>query len=254
MPALRFDDPCATARDEATPRLARGLELRPTLLGFERDEPTLYVRSAPPWVGTTRDSIAASLVMLPRMLGIKRVLVVSESRVTDPSIDDPVARDAQAERGVLVARAEQHGDERPVMSGQLLTWQRAGSHEVVWDPPIELDDGGPWDPVLTHAFSSADGNGPGRNGRGRSGTSEGGPGGSRSSRSRSGGSVRGAGEPGSVVYGLSRLGVVVAVAPGWRERYGLDRPVDPRGVRREDRRRAQAYRSAFRPTTVEAAS
>lgn len=249
MSALCFDDPCATARDEAAPRLACGLELRPTLLGFEGDEPTLYVRSAPAWTGTTRDSIAASLVMLPRMLGIKRVLVVSESRVTDHAIDDPVARDAQAERGVLVARAEQHGDERPVTSGQLLTWRRAGPQELAWDPPIELDDGGPWDPVLIHAFSPEDGHGPGRSARGEGGRGEGGPGGSRS-----GGSVRGAGEPGSVVYGLSRLGVVVAVAPGWSERYGLDRPVDPRGVRREDRRRAQAYRSAFRPTTVEAAS
>lgn len=239
MPALRFGDPCATARDEATPRLARGLELRPTLLGFEGDEPTLYVRSAPAWIGTTRDSIAASLAMLPRMLGIKRVLVVSESRVTDHAIDDPVARDAQAERGVLVARAEQHGDERPVMSGQLLTWQRGDAKEVAWDPPLEVEDGGPWGPVLAHALRETDGDGPGGSG----------PGGSRSA-----GSVRGASEPGSVVYGLSRLGVVVAVSPGWRERYGFDRPVDPRGVRREDRRRAQAYRAAFRPTTVEAAS
>jgi len=101
MPTLRFDDPCATARDEATPRLARGLDLRPTLLGFEGDESTLYVRSAPPWIGTTRDRIAAELMMLPRLLGIRRLLVVCESRVTDHSIDDPVARDAQDRKSVV---------------------------------------------------------------------------------------------------------------------------------------------------------
>ncbi len=224
MPTLNFDDPCATARDEAAPRLARGHDLRPTLLGFEGDEPTLYVRSAPAWVGVTRDSVAAGLVMLPCLLGIRRLLVVCESRVTDHSIDDPVARDAHAERGVLVTRAEQHGDDRPVTSGHLLTWQRSGPQQVAWDAPIGFDDDGPWGGILVHALGQAGGEGPGD------------------------------GRPNSVVYGLSRCGVVVAVAPRWRERYGLDQPVDPRGVRREDRRRAHAHRSAGRPSTVEAAS
>lgn len=223
MPTPTFDDPCATARDEATPRLARGLDLRPTLIGFEGDEPTLYVRSAPAWVGTTWNSVTAALVMLPCLLGIRRLLVVCESRVTDHSIDDPVARDAHAERGVLVTRAEQHGDDRPVTSGHLLTWQRPGPQQVAWDAPIRLDDG-PWGDVLSHALGRADRQGPGD------------------------------GRPSSLVYGLSRCGVVVAVAPRWRERYGLDQPVDPRGVRREDRRRARARRSAGRPSTVEAAS
>ncbi|TVR37265.1 MAG: hypothetical protein EA388_01935 [Nitriliruptor sp.] len=146
-----------------------------------------------------------------------------ESRVTDHSIDDPVTRDAHAERGVLVTRAEQHGDDRPVTSGHLLTWQRSGPQQVAWDAPIGLDDG-PLGDVLSHALGRADGQGPCD------------------------------GRPSSVVYGLSRCGVVVAVAPRWRERYGLDQPVDPRGVRPEDRRRARAHRSANRPRTVEAAS
>ena len=222
--APSWHDPVATARREAERPLSRGLAVRPTLVAFEGDEPTLYVRSRLVWDTTVDpDLVRRELVALPALLGQSRLLVVSPGRLSDPSVDDPVLADALADEAVTVDVAERDDQGGLNTSGHVLPYTLGDDGRPTWDAPIHLPDGGPWaataEQVLAGGWHPDD--------DGRLGAA-------------------------GFAYALSRLGVVIAVAPDWRTRYGLDRPVDPRLVRSEDRRRAQRYRPRRRHSTTAA--
>lgn len=223
MTAPSWHEPVATARREAERSLSRGLAVRPTLVAFEGDEPTLYVRSRLVWDHfVDRDLVCRELVALPALLGQSRLLVVSPGRLTDPSVDDPVLADALADRAVTVDVAERDDQGGLATSGYVLPYTLGDDGHPTWDAPIHLPDGGPWAATVAQVLMG----GCHLDDDGRLGAA-------------------------GFAYALSRRGMVIAVAPDWRTRYELDRPVNPRLVRTEDRRRAQRYASRRRhPTTA----
>ena len=225
----RFHDPIATARQEAVPRLERGLAVHPTLIAFEGDEPTLYLRARPPSC-VDDDGVVAELLLLPDLLDLTRLLVVSEVRLGAPeSFDDGSApagpcpravrpeldsvEAAEAGRAISVDRVERDACGAINRDGQLLAYHLDDHGELRVTPPEPLPQGGPWAEILAHRLQQRPTPDPDDDF-----------------------------SPAGAAYALSRFGVVVAVAPGWASRYGFDRPVDPAMVRPEDRRRAQARR------------
>lgn len=232
-----FHDPIATARQEAVPRLARGLPVHPTLIAFEGDEPTLYLRGRPP-TRVDDDGVVAELLLLPDLLDLTRLLVVAEARLSPP---DPTGADqgpagsravrpeydspeaALTSRAITVDRVEREPDGAIRRDGLLLEFHLDDRGEPRFEPPEPMEHGGPWAAVLATRLES------------------------RPPVDPQDGFV-----PAGAAYALSRFGVVAAVAPGWQARYGLDRPVDPAMVRPEDRRRARRrLRRAPAATTSE---
>lgn len=244
MPVPDWDDPIATAHQEAAVRLARGLPVRPTLIGFEGHEPTLYVRGRLAFAGPDREVAVPELLLLPRMLGLRRMMIVSQvtmsasdplldagapphadlstqpgsargsrTRAAHPAPDDvdaAVHRALFAQRAIVVDRVQR--DEPGMIDGgcHVLRYRIDDRGRCCWDDPVELPDAGPWTEVVAQQFAA----------------------GERDDRPD-------ALRPTDATYALTRFGVTIAVAPTWRARYGFDGPLDPRGVRREDRRRAQ---------------
>lgn len=224
MTAPSWHEPVATARREAERPLSRGLAVRPTLVGFEGDEPTLYVRSRLAWHDTDgeRDAVSRELVALPLLLGLWRLLVVSPGRLFDPSLDDPALADALADRAVTVDIAHRDDQGKVATSGHVLPYTLGDDGQPTWETPIHLPDGGPWTGTLKQVLTD---------------------GGDLDEDGRLG--------PAGFAYALSRRGVVVAVAPGCRSRYRFDQAVSPRQVRSEDRRRAQRHATRRQqPTTA----
>lgn len=207
-----WHDPVATARREAELPLSRGLTPRPTLIAFEGDEPTLYVRSRLAWDPDEQTMLMRELVALPVELGPSRLLVVSPGRMSDPDLDDPVLRDVSFEAVITVDAVERDDTGRIRRSGHLLPYTIGDAGEPSWQAPTELPEGGPWAPILEQVLTGAHG---------------------LDDESRVGAV--------GVAYALSRWGVVVAVAPAWRSRYGFDEPFSPRRVRSEDQRRARVH-------------
>jgi len=226
VPMPSFHDPIATARQEAVPRLERGLAVHPTLIAFEGEEPTLYLRGRPPTC-VEDDEVIAELLLLPDLLDLTRLLVVSEvrlgvpepfdvdpepvgthSRAVRPDLDSVEA--ALAGRAITVDRVERDALGAISRDGLLLEFHLDDQGGLRFEPPEPLPQGGPWAEILA----------------------------TRMSRRQPPDADDDFSPPGAV-YALSRFGVVVAVAPGWGARYGFDRPVDPAMVRPEDRRRAQ---------------
>jgi hypothetical protein len=212
--APNWYEPVATARREAQHPLTRGLTVRPTVIGFEGDEPTLYVRSRLAWHDSDaeRSALSNELLALPLLLELSRLLIVSPGRLLDSDLDDPEVADALAERAVTVDIAERDDHGQVTTSGHALPYTVRDDGQPTWDTPIHLPGGGPWSGALRKALTDR----PRLDKDGRLGAA-------------------------GFAYALSRSGVVVAVAPGWRSRYGFDQPVRPGRVRSEDRRRAQRY-------------
>lgn len=203
----RWDDPIGSACEEAAVAVARGLQVRPTLYGFEDGQPTLRVQPGLAMLQARQGEVQTWLVGLAAILGIRQVLLFSQARTTEPDIADPDLRDALATYGLTVEVAERHDDQVSV-AAHLLD-REVVDGEVRWSDPMPLDDG-VWSPALRHALSQ--------------------------DLPRSGGDTTA-----GVAYALSRQGMVVEVAPGWHERYGLTRlPARlDRLVRPTDRRRAR---------------
>lgn len=213
----RWDDPVGSARDEAAVAVGRGLDVRPTLYGFEDGRPTLRVQPGLATMQKRRDQVHALLVTLVPILGIRQTLLFSPARITDPSIDDVHLRAALATWGLTVEVAERVGDE--VSGTTHLVEHRRDGDRVRWAEP-EVIERGNFTAVLHHALST----------------------------DRYGDDVSAM----STAYALSKWGVVVEVAPGWHERYGFTRLVPrlERMVRPCDRRRARELaRDRARSTT-----
>lgn len=225
MQVPRWDEPIAAARHEAEVPLSRGLDLRPTSIAFEGDEPTLYVRGGPCWPGRqTRTTMTGELLVLLATLGLSRAMIISEGTLTDEHIADPTVREVLAQRALIVERGARATDGLITTDAHLLPYRRLDDGRVAWDDTIPQPDGGPWAAALRHFLEP--------------------------------GAVDAAAQLGAtgLAYGLSRRGAVVAVSPTWRGRYGFDAPVDPRMVRAEDRHRARRTSQPHRTTRVDGRS
>jgi len=220
----RWDDPIESACAEAAVAVGRGLQVRPTLYGFEDGQPTLRVQPGLGVLHAKRADMHALLIGLVPVLGIRQILLFSTARSTDPDVPDPVLQDALATYGITVEVAERDGDGVTV-DAHLLDHHVEGG-EVGWSDPSRLDDC-IWSATLRHAL------------RIDSPLAE-------NDRLGSFG----------MAYALSRQGMVVEVAPGWRDRYGFTRvpPRLERLVRPTDRRRARDLRRRHsrtqRPTSA----
>lgn len=202
----RWNDPIGSACQEAAIAVGRGLDVRPTLYGFEDGQPTLRVQPGYAAMLSRREQVHALLVTLVPILGIRQTLLFTPARITDPSIDDPHLRAALATYGITVEVAERVGGE--VSGTTHLVEHRREGDRVRWEAPQEIDHGN-FTEVLHHALST----------------------------DRFDDDVSAM----TTAYALSKWGVVVEVAPGWHERYGFARLVPrlERMVRPCDRRRAR---------------
>lgn len=256
MPVPCWDDPIATARDQADTRLARGLPVRPTLIGFEGREPTLYVRGRMPVEASDLDLALPEVLLLPRMLGIRRLMLISQVTMSDadPADADPrpsdlasarpgeangvgasanggtvdgatdanrdldakIRRALFAERAIVVERVHRVDGGRLDSIGDVLPYRIDDHGRCCWEDPITLPDGGPWTGVVDQQLTAGDPDDAADDADDALG-------------------------PTGAAYALTRFGVTVAVAPSWRTRYGFDGRIDHRGVRREDRRRAREH-------------
>lgn len=214
MQPARWDDPVGSACAEAALSIRRGLRARPTLYGFEDGQPVLRAQAGLAFLHDTQLDLRAAMCALLPLFGIRQALLFGDVRLTDDEVEDPTLRDALATFGLMVEIAELRGD-KVHLDVRMLDYQWS-SDEVTWDRPIELSEG-MWSAAL-EAFLPMD-----------------------RDDLASGGQLAG------LLYGYSRQGMVVEVAPGMRSRFGLDR-LAPSTVRREDRRRARDLgRSARTP-------
>lgn len=204
--APRWDDPIGSACEEAAVAVGRGLDVRPTLYGFEDGRPTLRVKPGPATMVRRFDQVHALLVTLIPILGIRQALLFSPARITDPSIGDVHLQAALATYGITVEVAERVGDE--VAGTTHLVEHRRDGDEVRWKEPEPIEHGN-FTQVLHHALLS----------------------------DRFDDDVSAM----TSAYALSKWGVVVEVAPSWHEWYGFTRLVPrlERMVRPCDRRRAR---------------
>ncbi len=204
MQPPRWDDPIGSAIAEATRTVERGLQVRPTLYGFEDGEPTVRVRVGLRTSAAGPGAVAGELLGLVAQLDLRQVLLFSHVRTTDSEVADEHLRAALATFGIVVEVGERTG--RSVTTTAHLIDRAVVDGEVRWEEPIVLD-GGLWGPSLARALDPSF-------------------------------ELPGAPSVGTWGYALSRRGTVVEVAPGWRHRFGFDR-VPPRLVRSEDRWRAR---------------
>lgn len=218
MQPPRWDDPIGSACREAEATILRGLQVRPTLYGFVDDEPVIRVQPGVVALSGDMDAAMQHLAVVPTVLGIEQVLVFGHARLTDPEIGDDHLRDALATYAIDVEVGRREGGE--VVTDVHMVEREVEDGEVRWQPPTELEEGG-WTDLLRYALA------PPR-------------------RVLDLPPVSAA----CLAYGLSRWGTVVEVAPGWRERFGMDRldrrdvrPIDRRRVRDLTRRRGTARRS-----------
>jgi hypothetical protein len=214
-----WTDLVASARRYAGSSLARGLDVRPILYAFEDEAPTLMVRAGPPWGDRDRHMLIQELVALVPATGAAQLMVISGGRTTDDR-SDPEVREVVAERCVIVESAERTGAGGLSSEAHLLPYRLADDGTYRWGEPLAVPGGGPWAPALHHALD------PDEDGERSLPLAE-------------------------MAYALSRRGVAVAVAPGWRARYGFDGPLPAPMVRPVDRARARrraVRRSPARPT------
>lgn len=212
-----WTDPIETARGYAGPLLARGLDVRPILSAFEDGEPTLLVRAGPGWGDRDRQVLTGELITIVPATQVAQLLVVSDGRTTDDRVEDPQVRDAVAQRCVLVETAERTASGEVASVAHLLPYHVADDGRPRFDEPFALPDGGPWAPALRFALD----------------------------RDRHAEQPM---RPAEMAYALSRRGVAVVLAPGWRQRYGFDAALTPRMVRPVDRERARRRTGGRRPS------
>lgn len=217
------------AREEVRPWLDRGLLPPPVLLLFEGDEATVYVRGGAHAVrpGQPPDERMRwnELFALGWALTPEAALLVTSVRLRSDAADDLLSQ-AEGEAGVGMAwvRRRPDGPDRPPEAGGVLhTYGLDDAGEVTWRERIELaaDAELPMGDALTAIVTGRWPADPDAGDDGR-----------RADLGMS---------PASLAYSLRCFGVTIGVARGWVERYGFDVPVDPRQVRREDRRRAEAW-------------
>lgn len=215
----------AWGRAEMSRALDRGLEPVPRMLLFEGEEATVYVRgSRMPAVGRDQRTAWSELFALGWTLQPEGALVVMPVRVrTD--VGGGLAGEAAGEAGIGMEWMRRRADGPPQHGGIVLTYGLDDAGRPVWRDRDELPAGdGPLHAPLTAAVT----------GRWPAGSGD----------DDADGDARPADlgmSPAGLVYALRGFGLTVGVAMGWSSYYGFDVPIDPREVRREDRRRAEAW-------------
>jgi hypothetical protein len=205
----------AWARDHAAGYLQHGLLPRPTVVLFEGDDATVYVRGGQRFgaeADPTQHESWSLLFGLGYVLRPEGAMVATPIRLRSDG-DGALMGEAEGEAALGIEWMRRRSGGAVEHGGVVHTHgiDDRGGH--VWRERIEASSGVGFRPLLSTAV-------------------EGG--------ARADGAVpavdMGAAES---LYAITRFGFTVGVAHGWRERYGFDRPIDPRKVRREDRRRAR---------------
>ncbi len=214
-----WQDREAWALTEAARHLDRGLLPPPTLLCFEGDEATLYVRGGPK-VGEVDQKLAwGELFALGWTLRPEGALLLTTVRLRTDA-DDALLGEAEGEAGVTVAWARRRGEgEAHEYGAALFAYGVDDAGAFTWRDREDIVAGGPLEGPLTAAVT------------GRWPADDRHPDGRPADVGM---------PPSGLAYALSRYGLTVGVADGWFERYGFHVPIDPHDVRREDRRRARA--------------
>lgn len=211
------------ARAEMTRALDRGLLPAPTVLLFEGDEATVYIRGGPK-VGPDLDQRMAwnELFALGWTLTPERVVVVMPVRVRTDG-DGALAGEVEGQAGIGMEWMRRRPDGPPAHGGLVHTYGLDDAGRLAWRDREELPaDDGPLHAPLTAVVTGRWPAGPDdEDGEGRPadlGMS-----------------------PASLAYSLRGSGLTIGVATGWFSHYGFDVPIRPRLVRPEDRRRAEAW-------------
>jgi hypothetical protein len=219
----------AWSRAETARSLDRGLQPVPTLVLFEGEEATVYVR------GSTRTGHRelpredaqrlawSELFVLGWTLTPEAALVVLPARVRTDD-DGALVGEAEGEAAITMEWMRRRETGPPEHGGVVLTYGLDDRGEVVWRDREELTEGGPLYAPLGATVT----------GRWPAGSEE---------------DERPAdlGMPASeLACSLRCFGLTVGVARGWYSHYGFDVPIAPGKVRREDRRRAEAGRERSR--------
>ncbi|MBW3657435.1 MAG: hypothetical protein KY457_02280 [Actinobacteria bacterium] len=223
----------AWGRAAAIRWLDRGLRPPPTLVLFEGDEATVYVRGASR-LERSHDRRADERLAWDELFALgwtlrpEGVLLLTPVRVRTDA-DGALAGEAEGEAGVGMEWMRRRPDAPPEHGGVVLTYGLDDAGRVTWRDREELPgDDGPLRAPLTAVVTGrwpAEGD-------------------DVEERSADLGM-----SPASLAYSLRCFGLTVGVADGWLERYGFAVPLDPRDVRREDRRRAEAWRDHQRALT-----
>lgn len=204
--------------------LDRGLQPRPILLLFEDDEATLYVRGALRPAPQLDQQLAWSeLFALGWALTPEAALVVTPVRVRTDA-DGALAGEAEGEAAIAMEWMRRRDGGALEHGGVLLTYGLDDRGEVAWRGREELAGDGPLSGALT---ATVTGSWPASSMRAERPAELGMP-------------------AAELAYSLRCFGLTIGVARGWAAHYGFDVPVPPRKVRREDRRRAEAWRDRSR--------
>lgn len=219
----------AWAREDVWPWLDRGLFPPPTLLLFEGNEATVYVRGgaryARPWASADERTRWNELFALGWTLTPEAALLVTPVRLRSDAQDELLS-EAEGEAGVAMTWMRRRTGAPPEAGGVIHTYGLDDAGDVTWRDRLELPPGTvPMDEALTATVTGRWPAGPGAGPDGAGRTADLGM------------------APSSLAYSLRCFGLTIGVARGWIEHYGFDVPIDPTQVRREDRRRADAWRA-----------
>lgn len=217
------------ARSEASAYLDIGLQPHPTLLFFEGEDATLYVRGGAKYATSATDDQA---LRWNELFGMGMVIHPEGAALMTPTrlrtdADGSLAGEAEGESGVFVGWARRRDAAPPEQGGVILTYGLDDAGRPEWNERIELPEGGPFSTYLAATVTGQW---------------------HQAGRTGSPGDVIGM-TPAGIAYALSRFGFSIGVDPGWYGRYGLDEPLPPRELRPEDRRRARRIRQARRSGT-----
>lgn len=213
-----WQDREAWALAEAGRYLDRGLLPPPTLLLFEGDEATLYVRGGPKVGAVEQGAAWSELFALGWALRPEAALLVTSVRLRTDADDAPLG-EAEGEAGVGFEWMRRRAGEPPEHGGAVVAYGLDDAGAAAWRDREDFGDDGPMKAALTAAVT------------GRWPADDRHPDGRPADVGM---------PPANLAYALSRFGVTIGVADGWFERYGFHLPVAPDQVRREDRRRARA--------------
>lgn len=212
-----WDDLTTWVRAEAEEMLDRGPGLCHTLVLFEDDQATVYVRSRL----RHPDRPGDDQLLLGELFALGWTLRPTGACIACPvnlraDGDDGLVSLAGGSAGVAlewVRRGDGAGRDQGAL---VIPYRLDDGGQVIWEEPETLERGGPFREHLEGVVGEAEV------------------------------PVRAALEdgfgPAELAYTLTRFGLVVGVDRRWRGRYGFDAPLDPRMVRREDARRARGLR------------
>lgn len=214
------------ARREAARYLDVGLAPHPTVVFFEGDEATLYVRAGARYVtGHRADQPSPwhELFAMGMVIHPERAALVAPVRMRTDG-DGADLGEAEGEAAVAIDWIRRRDDGPHDRGGAAWAYGLDDRGGVRWGEREEFPEGGPMGDLLTATVT-------GRWFEHDGAAAE---------------PVRVDMGPAGMAYAVSRYGFVIGVARDWWGRYGLDRPIAPESVRPEDRRRARGRWDARR--------